>query len=144
MKTFFPGLIFCKTCYARLHGPQVRFTAFLFILYIIIIYILSYLNEYISAFLFLFCFRVLATRTPLCLTALSRRGWAGVKFSLFLSPTTGGLIFYALFQLRWQMIWRSLFRYFSLMFCCSPGAQYSWTPGTIQLIINMKEIQKQL
>ena len=49
------------------------------------------MNEYISAFLFLFCFRVLATRTPLCLTALSRRGWAGVKFSLFLSPHHRGI-----------------------------------------------------
>ena len=49
------------------------------------------MNEYISSFLFLFCFRVLATRTPLCLTALSRRGWAGVKFSLFLSPHHRGI-----------------------------------------------------
>ena len=26
--TFFAGLVFCKTCYARLHGPQVKLSVF--------------------------------------------------------------------------------------------------------------------
>ena len=91
---FFAGLVFCKTCYARLHGPQVKLSVFC--ISWISLQGFGYSNTLVSD------------------SSLEEGISRYLMENIFQRSTC-----YAFFQ-HWQMIWRSLFRYCSQMFCC-PG-----------------------
>ena len=144
---FFAGLVFCKTCYARLHGPQVEFSVFSLLNTSSGIWLLEH-----SCFRRFFwgwdeqvfgIFSALSLNKNLYILCIfSAAGLTNdILFDIFLvfyvlfSLSTKIYIFYAFFQQQvWQMIWSwSLFRYFCSQMFSLAQLQYSPTSGTIQL-----------